>query len=374
MVENLSHVMILLIKHPGYALELPLRIAQSCHKILPFYSPRYPRLLLQAARLFLAKGFKPQEAMQLGLLELDFPDSELCKFTSKVEMLRIQTRINPKAWRSVAGDKSIFYMYCNALGIPVPKLYAIFFKGIAGYSTDGRVLQSRGAWEKYFNLDMPAEFVVKPVAGGYGAGVMAFVRTSHDEFTDVVSAKAYKAKDLYYRMVSYADDNAFVIQERLKNHPELVRLSDTKYLQTLRILTFVDRDGQCRILHAFLKPIVGQNLTDNHDHGKSGNLLAEVSLGNGRLKPAVTMTPDVSGLRTVFSHPKTGVSFEGFPIPLWDEACVLAKEAALKFMPLRTIGWDIALTPNGPSIVEGNWNSDPPSFHKTMEVILDALC
>ncbi|UTA70398.1 sugar-transfer associated ATP-grasp domain-containing protein [Emticicia sp. 21SJ11W-3] len=34
----------------------------------------------------------------------------------------------------------------------------------------------------------------------------------------------------------------------------------------------------------------------------------------------------------------------------------MAKKAALKIPSVRTIGWDIALTPNDPTIIEGNDN------------------
>ena len=362
-----------LIKYPGHIFKMLLGMVQASHKIVPFYSPKYPRVFLRAARLLLEKGFDPQEALLFGLLELDFSKTELSKFASKREMAKIQLSLNPVAWISLTEDKGIFYMYCNALNIPIPKLYAIFLRGAAGYSTNGSILRTRDDWQEFINMALPSEFIVKPARGAYGAGVMCFLRTSEEEFIDAASRDAYKAKDIYNRMFSYSHDNAFVIQERLMNHPELIRLSGTEYLQTLRVLTFVDRNGQCRILHAHLKPIVGQNIIDNQHWGKNGNLAAQISLDSGTLKPAVKITPKVSGIKTVFSHPKTGVSFEGFHVPLWDDVCILAKEASLKFLPLRTIGWDIAVTPKGPYVLEGNAFADPPSFHKKMDVILAAF-
>jgi hypothetical protein len=35
---------------------------------------------------------------------------------------------------------------------------------------------------------------------------------------------------------------------------------------------------------------------------------------------------------------------------------------ALGFLPMRAIGWDIAMTPSGPVCVEGNARWDPPKF------------
>jgi hypothetical protein len=32
----------------------------------------------------------------------------------------------------------------------------------------------------------------------------------------------------------------------------------------------------------------------------------------------------------------------------------MISDAAVKFLPIRTLGWDVALTPKGPIIVEAN--------------------
>jgi hypothetical protein len=54
------------------------------------------------------------------------------------------------------------------------------------------------------------------------------------------------------------------------------------------------------------------------------------------------------------SHPDTGVKFEGYTIPMLDEAIALAKEAAREIPQMGHIGWDVAITPTGPAIIEGN--------------------
>jgi len=44
-------------------------------------------------------------------------------------------------------------------------------------------------------------------------------------------------------------------------------------------------------------------------------------------------------------------------IPFFQEACELARVATQR-IPNGFIGWDIALTPTGPSVIEGNVNPD----------------
>ena len=53
-------------------------------------------------------------------------------------------------------------------------------------------------------------------------------------------------------------------------------------------------------------------------------------------------------------HPLTGVKIVGFEVPFWSECLDLAREAALHDLSNRSIGWDIAVTANGPGLLEGN--------------------
>jgi hypothetical protein len=318
------------------------------------------------------RGFTPNESLQLGLLEPDFDKNNLRKFVSKREMLQIQKTLNPVSMEPLTEDKSIFYKYCTAAGIPVPQLYAVFFRHTAGHSTNGAILNSREEWLSFIN-NIPTDFIIKPARAKYGYCINCFLKTHKVQYIDAASAVQYSAGDIYDLMFSNPYHDIFIIQERLTNHSELARLSNTDFLQTIRIHTFVDKKGTCRILHAFLRPIVGNNIIDNHVHGSTGNLLAEIALGTGILKQAVKMVPNVSGIVTVPVHPVTGISFESIQIPLWADVCRLVKDASLKFLPIRIIGWDIAITPNGLYIIEANFFADPPSFNQSMDTTLSKL-
>jgi len=55
-------------------------------------------------------------------------------------------------------------------------------------------------------------------------------------------------------------------------------------------------------------------------------------------------------------HPVTGEAITGFAIPYWKEVVELAKNAALCTPENRSVGWDIAVTAEGPELIEGNHN------------------
>jgi hypothetical protein len=345
--------------------------AKYCRKLAPLWSLRYPAILLRASRLCRRQRFLPDEAFRLGLYNHNLAHAELSKFISRKNLTKIQKSVNPISWTPLLKDKGIFYRYCTALDLPIPKLYAIFFQTNDGWAYNGSPLRTPDEWKRFFMQQLPPQFVIKPCWSSCGHGVNFFNRIDTgfiDEF-----ARSYEPEQLCQLLRSHREYDSFVIQQWLKNHPELLRLTGIEFLQTIRIITFVDRKNQCHIQHAHLKLITGQNVVDNFEHGLSGNIEPLVSLADGRLKSAVTLASDGSGVHTIPSHPKTKIAFDRFHLPLWDHACSLVKTAAPRFLPVRSIAWDVALTPNGPYIVEGNIWWSPPNQHRCLDTILDGL-
>ncbi len=359
------------IKRAIRTLQELFEVAKYCRKLAPLWSPGYPAILLRASRLCRRQRFLHDEAFRLGLYNPNLAYTELPKFISRKNLTKIQESINPISWAPLLKDKGIFYRYCMALDIPIPKLYAIFFQTNEGWAYNGSPLRTPDEWKKFFEHQLPPQFVIKPNWSSCGQGVNFFDRIDTG-FIDAF-ARSYEPEQLYQFLRSHRKYDSFVIQQRLKNHPELLRLTGVEFLQTVRIITIVDRENQCRILHAHLKLIMGQNVVDNFEHGLSGNIESLVSLADGQLKSAVTMNSDGSGIHTIPNHPKTKIAFDRFHLPLWDQACNLVKTAAPMFLPVRAIAWDVALTPYGPYIVEGNIWWYPPNQHRRMDIILEAL-
>jgi hypothetical protein len=54
----------------------------------------------------------------------------------------------------------------------------------------------------------------------------------------------------------------------------------------------------------------------------------------------------------------SGFRFQGTAIPFWDGVKKLVCSAALVLLPLRWLGWDVAIGKDGPVLVEANHNHD----------------
>jgi hypothetical protein len=331
------------------ALEIPSVLIGASGR----YGWNFPGVLWKLSSA-LQRRYLPSEAFHEGLLNPRSPADFFDRNVSRSVLVRIQRRLNPESWDPLLADKTIFYRFCSVAGIPTPKVLGLFFKHSPGWSHTGRLLPGRDDWVSFFEEESTREFVIKPNRGFYGSGIQIYTK-EESSFVDPSGVRV-TAGSLYDAMKQDSRYSAFVVQERFRNHPELRRLSGSEGLQTVRFITRLGREGEGRILYTYLKTIVGDNVTDNFVHGTTGNLMVEASLNDGKLTHVVG-----TGSLKSPAHPTTGILFDGFRLPFWEESCQLARDSAQKFAPVGTIGWDVAIGEKGPVIIEGNIWYDPPS-------------
>lgn len=206
---------------------------------------------------------------------------------------------------------------------------------------------------------------VKPSDGGHGHGAAHLAPRGN-----VIELNGSPIQD--EELVRFAAENWFgyLICDIIQNSAWSGKFYG-RTLNTLRILTGVHRDTQApAILSAIFK--VGCDATfptDNWLRGLGG-ITAKVDLETGKLGQAVFL-PDAKrgGRRVLAAHPDSGVAIEGETVPDWLAIKRLTLEIATKSLFLGHIGWDIALTPSGIVVVEGN-GSPGIDIHEAHESLL----
>lgn len=313
--------------------------------------------LAEVIPMYVRDRFSLKEIVGYGLY-IPRMRNDLPVLISKERSLAKLARTNPPQEQSTTENKSVFYRLCRAAGLPIPQTYGVFDHG-RGTDAGGAELEGRDAWVSYFATTLPEHFIVKDVGGAYGSGFAAFERC--DGRYRKIGGGLFDGPGLFDELVQRSN-SGLVIQERLFDHPDLEKLSGRRGLQTIRINTEMHPDGTVSLLFYWLKIRVGDNVTDNFSMGTVGNLAGFGKRDEGVLEGA--RTPDIcgSGFRTIDTHPDTGVSLKGFRIPFWTQAVDLAKTAHRSFPKCGTLGWDIAVTPTGPRIIEANIWWDPPLF------------
>lgn len=148
--------------------------------------------------------------------------------------------------------------------------------------------------------------------------------------------------------------SGFLFQETLKQHPGLNKLNSS-CLNTMRIDTFMNRDGKVEIISGYLR----MSISDSHiDNISSGGCQVGIVLKTGKLKRYGYSLIKTMGVRVLTEHPVTKTVFEDFTIPYFEEAKELVLKVANLNPALRLIGWDVAVGETGPVLVEGNSDYD----------------
>lgn len=162
---------------------------------------------------------------------------------------------------------------------------------------------------------------------------------------EVISCKNYSPAALINYMMERKYD---LIEEYVIQHPALMALSPSG-LNTVRIITQL-HEGELNFLGARLRVSVNSPV----DNMAAGNLAAFIDIEKG-----IVIGPGVYSDITkedMSVHPVTGEAITGFAIPYWNEVIALTKKAALHLPDNKSVGWDIAITEEGPELIEGNHN------------------
>ena len=134
----------------------------------------------------------------------------------------------------------------------------------------------------------------------------------------------------------------FLVEEEIKQHKELDKINPYSVV-SFRIVTLVKNNKAYLLANA---------LRFNLDEAVATGCSDAYFRLNEKGKVCSRVVDDVANVYE--EHPLTHVKFEDLTIPYVKESFDMALKAALEVPEVRYVGWDIAITPNGPVLVEGN--------------------
>jgi hypothetical protein len=234
-------------------------------------------------------------------------------------MYEYQKKMNPPGSRQVLADKKLFLDHYRDI---------IHRKFLTAEN-----LNSHPELLAQIKKSASGRVVLKNSLGQVGAEVEIF--DSSEKNTDEVLT--------HMRNQRYDLLEQYVVQ-----HRKLMELSPSG-LNTVRIVTQL-HNGKVVILAARLRISVNSPV----DNMAAGNLAAPLDIDSG-----IVMGPAVYSDITKQDceiHPVTGIQITGFAVPYWTQIIELVSQAALRASGNKSIGWDVAVTDQGPELIEGNHN------------------
>jgi len=219
-------------------------------------------------------------------------------------------------------DKLVFAAMMRSLELPHPPVFAYRLNGQTWWLGDGKA-----ALKCYLNDDTAV--VLKGIRGKKGTTVsITKLKAAADP--------PFQEGQLLQGRVRQADYAATIF-------PNTVN--------TIRLLTVTPPGGVPAVVAAVHR--FGTERTGFVDNFSAGGLVAAVDPVTGQLSQAAHVRPG-NHLVLLDRHPDTNAQISGRTVPDWSAVEALAKELCIRLPGMTYVGWDIALSANGPVIIEGN--------------------
>lgn len=335
-----------------------MRPLRRVHRILSEELPVYFRardrkpLMTQAAdmlHLWRLYRYIPYQYVKHGLFRRAF-GAEIARYLPPELLHRTREAANAGGDRNLIQDKLAFEERLALAGIPSARTL---------YRLKDRLIFDRGGCPATFrefvsgieNLDLPRGIIVKPRGGGSGSAIFR-MRVENGRL--VHQGTALGEKELFHLVFMtnngfFWDD--FLVQETIVQHADMERFNPTS-VNTVRIDTLIGDDGQVRFNAAAIKIGSPGAITDNV---ANGGVMAGIDLETGRLNRSAKTDAKYGGGYFDLCE-RYSVSPDTLQIPFWDEVLRVVTKAAEVLLPFRSLGWDIAISRNGPVIIETNYD------------------
>jgi len=240
-------------------------------------------------------------------------------------------------YKCLVRDKFVFSRFMSCFSIPVVKTLAIIDKeSLQLIGTDFKT----GTREYFNNSEREIDVFCKPIDGGKGEGLFALKCLDKKLFinNDEISVNNF-IKKLGGR---------YILQERITQH-SLMHNIYPHSVNTLRIVTY-HYEGSTELFMGALRMGTGGSNVDNLS---AGGIAVGIDLERGKLFKKGFHSKK-GNPEFIESHPDSGIKFEDIEIPWFQETKKILLKAHGLMNGVHSIGWDVAIAPLGPVIIEAN--------------------
>lgn len=266
------------------------------------------------------------------MLGLDRRDSDVSNFVFQERYDRLRNKKQPK-FAAMLKHKYYTASYLNSQGINISL-------PLGEINADGQIFNG-GEWKplkQVLEKDNRVHYFCKQKDGCQGRGHVIIDYLNGKFFKD---GKAQPDGEIYKEL------NNHTIEPRIIQHPALNKIYEHA-VSNVRLIT-LSHEGE---IFLYAQAILVGSRGERVSNLGFGGIVIGLD-PNGVMKDIGIYTSSV-GYGAINQHPDSGIIFEGFQIPMWREAVELALRGHAALRDIHSIGWDIAITPQGPIIIEAN--------------------
>lgn len=249
-----------------------------------------------------------------------------------LQRAKLRKEVQRFEYINIFNDKEVCELLARGMGVTLPLYYGIVSP--EGYYKDliKEILRTNGG----------KSIIIKPVKGSAGRGIVV----------------AYAKQDKVYIKTGNVERNIdefkllerAIIQEVIQQDDTIANISSSS-VNTIRTVTLYTNSNDAIVISATMRFGVGAAYVDNWS---AGGVAVGVDCKAGKL---MEVAYDKKG-RQYLMHPGSKFLFNGFQIPRWSEVVSMSVEVQKKCPFFKLLGLDIAITNNGPVLIEINPDPD----------------
>ncbi len=246
-------------------------------------------------------------------------------------------------------SKHRFAQRCSEMGLPTVPVLAEF--------ADGKMIACKPTNGEPGAAFPTADLFSKPSEYWCGIGANLWRYKAPGKYVNALSGEAHDQDSLTKKLCAESSSGRIVLQEKVSNHPSMTGSLTSGGLATIRLVTCRTPSGAIDFLPPAIRMPIGQAIVDNI---AQGGLAAPINLATGEICGPAIQKDKAIGISRFEKHPDTGADLIGAQLPCWREVLDLARQSHAAFPSMPFVGWDIAILPDGPVVLEGNswWDVD----------------
>lgn len=253
--------------------------------------------------------------------------------------------LNPVKYYLLARNKYLAHKMLEDTGVRKSALYCY-------YQPEARFIASE---EKAGNLKEVMHILKKK---DVQSCVIKTTESSHGDNVWVIKEIEYKDYDAVMTrfdgqkllLSSVLGQEALIFESVVRQTKQFAAFNESS-VNTVRFMTTLYPDGSARVIATFIKIGRAGKCVDNA--GGGGNVDVCVDVETGEIKYAIQFD-GWHKIKEIESHPDSGTQLNGVYIDNWQSI----KEEVIKFQQAfpycKASGWDIAITDEGPVVIEVN--------------------
>ncbi|MEE9302984.1 MAG: sugar-transfer associated ATP-grasp domain-containing protein [Thiotrichaceae bacterium] len=325
----------------------------------------YVSIALEFKRLHAGRGkLTYPEYVQFGVYNPELSKDEQTKFITSALHWPITHICCDMNWQATTEDKWLCSHILERSNVPVPRTLAVIDKAGREYLSTRKI--STAAELRDFAVSQNGS----PFFGKENREIASFgAFLVLEAEKDRLHLKGEGWLDYETCMDQFIGSTSYLLQSLVSNHSFFDRYTDN--LASVRVCILLTKEG-VKIPFAILKLPTCDNLADSF--WRPGNLACDLDPKTGIILKA--RTKDHFGTTDYTDHPESNKPLVGETVPLWDQVINLVHTCSPIFAPVRYQSMDIAVTSDGPVLIEintgGGW--DLPQLASGRGFLTDDVC